>query len=417
MVRQQSNYWGFGIVKHALRVGLILAVLASMCLAASAAPQADAFAALENAQPPLVRLEGTLKAKGPDKWVVGDSQILLGHPIEIIEKRGLAQVGAWVVVWANMPSEGVLEAQIIYVDTPAGEPGPPMEISGILTKILPGWWRIESAAIQVPDNIALDDAKVGDLVWVSAEQRGDFLYALAVKLLSDNTDETFVEFEGTLVEMGDSKWIVEKQPVALAPGVDIIGEPVIGAHVEVRATLGNGGIPLAQTIRVMSPDSETSLGAFVAAIAPADGDQAVWDAVLFPPTAWANPIQATIRVDRNTLVDESRGVTGSGTWVEIRALSLGDNDFEADHIRIEQPVRVTISGQAVAVTAQSENGASATGAGGTWLNVNGRPVWLAAGSAASAGAASAADDGEIAVHGLLLGNGVIWAEQVEAGTR
>ena len=60
---------------------------------------------------------------------------------------------------------------------------------------------------------------------------------------------------------------------------------------------------------------------------------------------------------------------------------------------------------------------SVPNSGGGWGQINGQPVWL--GSVASAGAvvAQVGAGGSVAVTGVRLGNGVIWANLVQSVKR
>ena len=47
------------------------------------------------------RYEGLLRAIGPGKWLVGEIGVLVDQQTILIEKRGKAEIGAWVIVWGQ----------------------------------------------------------------------------------------------------------------------------------------------------------------------------------------------------------------------------------------------------------------------------------------------------------------------------
>lgn len=125
--------------------------------------------------------------------------------------------------------------------------------------------------------------------------------------------------------------------------------------------------------------------------------------MVFPKSPWAEPTLGTVRVNANTYVDESRAVAQIGQWADIRGVNLGGAEYQADLIRLEQPIPVSLTGEI--------QRAPATGAGAEWGQINGQPVWL--GAVQSGGATAQALAGEsVAVVGVRLSNGVIWAKQV-----
>jgi hypothetical protein len=115
----------------------------------------------------------------------------------------------------------------------------------------------------------------------------------------------------------------------------------------------------------------------------------------------------TLRVSDNTVVDESRAIARTGQWAEVRGADLGGDEYQADVIRLERPMPVSLVGELQSVPTS----------GGGWGQINGQPVWL--GSVAPAGGAMAQADagGSVAVIGVRLGNGVIWAKSVRSVER
>ncbi|MCX6031502.1 MAG: DUF5666 domain-containing protein [Chloroflexi bacterium] len=383
---------------------------------------------------PDVRFEGYLMAQGPDKWLVGDYSVIVDQQTTVIEKNGRAEVGAWLAVWANTDGAGGLRAELIYVTRPAGQNGPIVQISGALTKKQNPWWVVHNVPVKItPETLIPEDPQTGWIIWVMAEQHGLDLWALSVAVIAKTPDAVPVEFEGTLEQIEPERWLVSGRWVRISAQTTILGgPPAVGQAVEIAATLASDGSPVAYLARIVPPDEAVTLEALVAAITPdADGGQ-VWDMIVFPPGQWANPIATLVHVNGNTFVDESRAVARQGQWAEVTALPLGAQEYQADQIRLDQPIPVTVSGDLAPVSgaegeadgrmAGKDEATSAAGAGralpkadtaGSWYRLQGRPVWVP--QAGPSLAARQYQDGA-SLEGILLGNGVIWAKQVHALT-
>jgi hypothetical protein len=160
----------------------------------------------------------------------------------------------------------------------------------------------------------------------------------------------------------------------------------------------------------VDPAAEASLSAMVVAISDTEDGTQRWEVVVFPKSPWAEPTLGTLRVSANTYVDESRAVAQTGQWAEVRGVNLGRDEYQADLIRLEQPIPVSLTGEI--------QRAPGTGAGDGWGQINGQPVWLGAAQANGAAAQAQALAGEsVAVVGVRLSNGVIWAKQVRSVER
>jgi hypothetical protein len=89
----------------------------------------------------------------------------------------------------------------------------------------------------------------------------------------------------------------------------------------------------------------------------------------------------------------------------MRGAPLGAQEYQADVIRLEQPVPVSITGEILPPpTTTTSSG---------WGQINGQPVWFGSGEPGMA-ATEAMLGGTVAVTGVRLGNGVIWAKQVRS---
>ena len=207
------------------------------------------------------------------------------------------------------------------------------------------------------------------------------------------------------MSLADASWRVDDHEVLIDQHTEIIGEPGIGKIAEVQAGQLADGRLLARTIRVVDPAAEASLNAMVADIITETGNTERWEVIVFPKSPWADPTLATLHVGFNTYVDESRTTAQTGVWAEMRGAPLGTDEYQADVIRLEQPTPVIVTGEILPPpTASAPSG---------WGQINGQPVWLGSAEPGMA-AAQALLGGNVAVTGVRLGNGVIWAKQVRS---
>jgi len=386
-------------------VWVVLAVI----VATTAVLPARAFAP-EETQTPSRRFEGYLKAQGPGKWLISDFRVLVDQETVINQKRGSASIGAWLIVWVSGTAQTGLHADMVYVDRPAGQTGPTMQFTNYLDKRL-GLPTAEKNAVWVigqtmvlitPDTVILGDPQVQDMVWVMAEWKGTDLYAIIVEKVARILDAVPVEFEGTLEEIGDTAWQIAGRQVVIEDDTEIIGDAAVGKSAEVKALQARDDTLTGRTIRVQDQTDELTLGAMVASILPTETGMTVWDVFMFDGTPGAYPTPTTLYVNGNTLVDESRAVAKKGQWAEVRGLPIGPDGYKADMIRLEEPVLVTIAGDAEL--------ASAATAQGAWWRIDGQLVWVP-------GQLVPTIDPKrkegATVQGVLLGNGVVWARQLQ----
>ncbi len=282
-----------------------------------------------------------------------------------------------------------------------------MQLSGVLNKQTSTMWMVEDTLIEItPDTVIRGQPVVGALVWVIALQQGNALQALAAEVLAPNSEIPTFEFEGTITSLTDESWRVDDHEVLIdQQHTEIIGESSIGKIAEVQAGQLADGRLLARTIRVVDPAAEASLDAMVADIITETGNTERWEVIVFPKSPWADPTLATLHVGFNTYVDESRTTAQTGVWAEMRGAPLGTGEYQADIIRLEQPAPVIVTGEILPPpTALAPSG---------WGQISGHPVWLGSVEPGLA-AAQALLGGNVAVTGVRLGNGVIWAKQVRS---
>lgn len=351
-----------------------------------------------------IRFEGFLKAIGPGKWLVGETSVLINDKTAVLEKRGRAEPGAWVIVWGARDDLGSTTAELIVVDRPAGWNGPVIQFSGVLRKQENSWWVIDDILVLMSSDVAqiTGDPRVGSLLWVVAENQDTFFRALAIEVLAETPDTQPVEFEGEIEKLGQNFWIVDGRLLLLTSSSEILGEPMIGATAEVRAVPGANGTLIVLLAHVVDQASQADLNALVMAITEDANGAQTWELLVFPPEPWGNPARQSLHVTANTFVDESRAIARPGQWIEARGVRVGPDKYQADIIRLEQPVPVELTEDLRPIA-----GAAEVEAGSQWRQFRGQPVWLADSDAAEA---ATADTGG-SLWGLRLGNGVIWVQQ------
>jgi hypothetical protein len=296
-------------------------------------------------------------------------------------------------------------AALIQTSSPASLATPIIQLSGMLRKQTTSLWMVEQTLLEItPDTVISGQPAIGALVWVVAQQHGDTLRALAAEVLAPDPEIPLFEFEGTIVSVTSSSWRVDDREVLIDQHTEIFGDPVKGKIAEVQA----GELPdrrlLAHTIRVVDPAAEASLNAMVIDIASGTSDTELWEVIVFPKSPWADPTIATLHVSMNTYVDESRATAQVGVWAEMRGAPLGVEEYQADVIRLERPIPVSITGEILP--------APTTPAPTTWGQINGQPVWLGA-VAPSMATAQNILGSNVSITGVRLSNGVIWANKVQ----
>lgn len=206
-----------------------------------------------------IRYEGYLKAIGAGKWLIGDLTILVDRNTAVIEKRGRAEVGAWVVVFGIRSDEGAVYGEIIQVERPAGRSGPIWQFSGLVSKQIGSWWVIGDMLVEVTgDTQVIGHPGPNWLVWVVAEQRVTELRALVIEAIADSPAAVPVEFKGFLESLTSDGGIVDGRRFVYAGDVVIIGEPAVGRLAEIQATPTPDGTLLAHFLRVIPPPATAS---------------------------------------------------------------------------------------------------------------------------------------------------------------
>lgn len=237
----------------------IIVIIAAVILAHSPAEIAARGHNTDPFDQVRIRYEGYLKAIGPGKWHIGDITVLVDRNTAVIEKRGRAEVGAWVVVFGIRNEAGAIYGEIIQVERPAGRAGPIWQFSGQVTKQVGSWWVIGDMLVEVTSDTQIIGAPGPNwLVWVVAEQKITELRALAIEAIADSPDTVPVEFRGILQSVAPEGGIIDSRPFILAGNAVIIGEPAPGRVAEVRARLTPAGTLTVHFMRVIPPSAIAS---------------------------------------------------------------------------------------------------------------------------------------------------------------
>ncbi len=279
------------------RIGLVIVALAALLLGMPrigtplyAMPMSPA-----DTSEVETRFEGYIKAIGAGKWLIGSQSVLVDSATVIIEKRGLAEVGAWVVVWGTIYENGSIRANIISVERPTGSNGPTYQFSGIISKQLPGVWIVDDLLVEITDQTQLiGEAHVGWLVWVVAEYTGDGFRGITIEAIAGAPEDLPIDFEGRIEAISAEQWRVDGREVAISTSTVILGTPMIDALAEVRATRDEFGQLHAHMIRVLDSGSDALLGALTdaAGVTQADAEPVDTPATSLNSIAspWSPPI-------------------------------------------------------------------------------------------------------------------------------
>ena len=135
------------------RARVLLAALLTIVIAAAACPLPINAVQQDPGQgTAITRTEGVLQAKGPGKWQVGKLEVLLDDTSVVMQTRGKAEPGAWVIVWGQQSRAGEMRADYIQVDRPASLSSPTIQLSGVLNKQTSTMWMVEDTLIEItPD--------------------------------------------------------------------------------------------------------------------------------------------------------------------------------------------------------------------------------------------------------------------------
>ncbi len=320
------------------RIAWIMTALLVALLLATQAMWASVPARAQGIDGSPYRLEGFIKAKSPDRWLIGSDLdgyriVVISPQTVIVSKAGYApEIGAWVTVFARRAS-GSLQANLIQIDRPAGAPGVPIQFTGSVTKEGGVFWRISDLPIAVaPETDIADTVGLDSNVWVGAIMTETGLRA---EWIRDLSHDQMVEFEGELQGIGPGYWSIDSHQVVVGDNVDIVGAPQIGMFAECRALKSDDGTLVAINLRVGPPTPTTRKTGTLIQIQPEAGNAATWSVLLDQAEPGANLTETFLSVDENTWVDQTRAVAEAGQWFRLRGVPTGPNSYQADLLQVE----------------------------------------------------------------------------------
>jgi Domain of unknown function (DUF5666) len=395
------------LLRQSAGLGVLIAL--ALLIAAAQNPPTRAAASLEPTTPAQMRFEGELKSKTPKMWTIGEYDVLVDQQTNVIEKRGPAQVGAWLIVWATNEPNDKLRAELIYVDRPVGQPSPTVQFTDTLTKMTNEWWVVGGNLVHIsPATLIVGTPSLDCLVSVTAEEQDSVLEANRLEVIAQTPTDVSVEFEGNVEGITSDLWQVQGQEFRVTSETKIPERPTMGEYVEVEATRASDGLLTAILISIPDHAAERTMGAIIGNISPDEGDAELWDVTVVSVPSGGDPYSAFVHVDGNTIMDESQAVAEVGQWADMRTRALGSGEFAAEVIRIEQPISVTV--EADLQTIGSVAGNRSASDAGIWWQVNGRTIWIPGGTLTAV--AAAGEQGKVRIEGVLLGNGVVWAKRL-----
>ncbi len=164
---------------------------------------------------------------------------------------GNPRVGSKVQAIVEIRPNGSLVGLSITELEPPGGPPERFEFTDIVQAIDGPIWTIGGYRVTVsPETVLENDPAVGDLVEVKAERYANGeIRALRIIAIREN----IVYFDGIIEAMSGDTWLISGYTVFVTADTAIIGEPAIGATVQVAARQEPSGALIATIIVVIAP--------------------------------------------------------------------------------------------------------------------------------------------------------------------
>ena len=212
---------------------------------------------------------------------------------------------------------GTLRASEFRLTNAAGEPGEDREFKGTVSAISDTVWTIDDKEFTITDQTLFEgDPQVGDFVEVKFHLDADGNRIADRIELEDQRDDE-VEFRGIVEAIGATSWTISGRVVAVNEATVILGSPMVGDSVEVRADVQADGTLLATRIKFEDEDEdEVEFTGRVESIGA---------------ESWTIAGQ-TIVVNPST---EIRGAPKVGDQVEVKARKAPDGTLIAERIKLE----------------------------------------------------------------------------------
>ena len=247
------------------------------------------------------------------------------------------QPGVWARVEAEKPEGQPLQATVIELQqAPDGD---------IFDRIVAidndtGIWQVGDTDVVVSQATTVQGTpSVGALVNVNGRWSLDGLAAGTIVV--DSSAEP-VMYLGTIVQQQAGQWLVDDVVVDLSDSPPIVGDPEIGAQVEVVGTETGPRHLKAQSISVLSGTAQFQQRNGWLVSVNGDTFPYLWRVNLLDGSGLS---PAYVAVFENTVVDETAGAAGYRSWLDIQADYSGNGYYRARRmVVLAHPPKQTVTG-------------------------------------------------------------------------
>ena len=217
--------------------------------------QADIQSVLDLKRVADVQYLGLLTSIDEQNWVVGGRTVSLPPEVQI---SGEPYLGAMVSVTAKTGDDGSITALSLVVDpAPDRPPFDLIRISGELIRFDHNTWVVGDHELAIVQETRIaGEPYLGARVEGTARRSGrGSLVAVALFVHPIDRHRT-VRFSGVLTAIGDRSWTVGDKLVHIVPETEIIGEPHLGAVVQVTAWVADDQRLVAKQLVVTRRDHD-----------------------------------------------------------------------------------------------------------------------------------------------------------------
>ncbi len=202
-----------------------------------------------------VRFKGRIEALAAGSWTVDGQVIRINVDTRIDEQDGQAAVGAMAIVVALRLEDGALLAIEIKIESASPGAEQPFEFQGIIESYGPGQWVVGGHTLIITESTIIENSPHrGLLAEVKALRQADGSLVAAHILVRLPTE--VVQFEGVILSLDESQWVVDGITVRFDDQSVVIGVPVVGAQVEVEGLLLPDETVLARRIVVQAEGAD-----------------------------------------------------------------------------------------------------------------------------------------------------------------
>lgn len=203
-----------------------------------------------------IRFKGKIEAMAPSEWTIGGQVVRINAATRINALDQAPAVGVTAAVEATRMPDGGLLAIEITTERPEPASDQAFEFRGLIESFGDTRWVVGGQTLIVtPDTVIDGSPQKGLLAQVKAIRHGDGSLTAQRIAVSPPTEE--VQFEGAIERITAGEWVVDGTLVRLDQQTEVLGEPRIGAHVEIQGLLLADGAVLARRVRVQEPPTAT----------------------------------------------------------------------------------------------------------------------------------------------------------------